>query len=332
MNKSKEISNSTQIVRLSVLALFLILLPFFLSTYWQDVLILFVINVILVLSFRLITTMGEWSFAHIVIMGLGAYTVALMTTRFFNFSFWIVLPMGGFVSALFALAISYPVLRTKNFYFFLSTFAAGEALRQCFIQFVSVFGGIEGVSFIERPDAILGFDFTDIIHFYYLALALASISILIFRQIEKCRIGRTIKAISANDTLTESFGIHTWGYKAMTFVIGSFFAGIAGGLFASYNGFVAPTDYSTIFMYRILTAAIIGGTRTMVGPILGLLLVTMVQELFRDLRQWVPFIFGACIIGILLFSPGGIESQLGSFQLFFKRMLSWLRKGRRTRN
>ena len=116
-------SNSMRAVWLGILLVVMIVLPFLLPAYWQDVLVLFTINVILVMSYRLITTMGGWSFAHIAIMGLGAYTMALLTTKYYSLSFWITLPIGGLVSALFAVAISYPVLRTRKFYFFLSTFA-----------------------------------------------------------------------------------------------------------------------------------------------------------------------------------------------------------------
>ena len=320
MKKDGKKSDLAKILWATALLVFLIGLPFFLSGYWQDVLVLLTINVILVMSYRLITTMGGWSFAHIAVMGLGAYAMAMLTTKYYHISFWITLPIGGLVSAIFALLISYPVLRTKQFYFFLSTFAAGEALRQCFIQFVKVFGGIEGIAFIERPHAIIGFDFNDNIDFYYLTLALAIITGMILYRLDKCRIGRITKAASANDALSEAIGINTWGYKALAFIIGSFFAGVAGVLFGNYNGIVAPTDYNSVFMFKIVASAIIGGTRTFTGPILGLLFLTMLNEVLRDMYQWVPLLYGVCIIAVLLFIPHGLESQLKWIQFGFEEI------------
>jgi branched-chain amino acid transport system permease protein len=302
---------SIKIAGLGILMVVAILIPYGLPGYLQDSLVLFTINVILVISYRLITTMGGWSFAHIAIMGFGGYAMAMLTTKYFNWSFWITIPIGGLVSALFALVISYPVLRTRQFYFFLSTFAAGEALRQCFIQFKGFFGGIEGIPFVERPNPILGFNFIDRIHYYYLVLGITVLCTFILNRFDKCRIGRTIKAVAANDALSESIGMNAWGYKAMAFVVGSFFAGVAGVLFANYNGFVAPTDYTTVFMFKIIASAIVGGTRTFAGPIVGLLFLTILQEVFRDVYQIVPLIWGVSIIGVMLFMPHGLESQLG---------------------
>jgi len=308
--KSLELSGSAKTIGLTILMIIAVLIPYSLAGYLQDSLVLFMINVILVISYRLITTMGGWSFAHIAIMGLGAYVMAILTTKYLAWSFWITIPIGGCISALFALAISYPVLRTRQFYFFLSTFAAGEALRQCFIQFKGVLGGIEGIPFIERPNSILGFDFNDRVHYYYLVLAIATVCAILLNRFDKCRIGKTIKAVAANDALSEAIGMNTWGYKAMAFAVGSFFAGVAGVLFGNYNGFVAPTDYTTVFMFKIIASAIVGGTRTFAGPILGLIFLTIVQEIFRDVYQVVPLIWGVCIIGVMLFMPHGLESQL----------------------
>ncbi|MEW5725509.1 MAG: branched-chain amino acid ABC transporter permease, partial [Thermodesulfobacteriota bacterium] len=220
-------------------------LPFFLPLYWRDVLFLFVINVLVVMSYRLIITMGGWSFSHIAVMGLGGYTLAMLTTKHYHLSFWLAFPLGGIASALFAFIISFAVFRTKGFYFFLSTFAAGEALRQAFIQFRDVFGGLWGIPFIQRPAPFFGFDFQNNSAFYYVILITTILSGFILYRLDQSRIGRTIKALAEDDALCESFGVNTWGYKAAAHVVGSFFAGIAGVLFAGFNGFVAPTDFTS---------------------------------------------------------------------------------------
>ena len=285
-----------------------IVLPFVLPRYLQDALVLFVVNAILVMSYRLITTMGGWSFAHIAMMAIGSYTMAMLTTAYAGISFWLTIPLGGIFAALVAFAISYPVLRTKQFYFFLSTFAAGEAIRQCFIQFEDVLGGIEGIPFIDPPDPVFGLSFYDTTNYYFLVLIFAILCGAIMYAFDRSHVGRTVKAVAANENLSEAAGMNTWRYKALAFCLGSFFAGIAGVFFSNYNGFVAPTDYTTAFMFKIIAAVIIGGTRTFWGPLLGLIVLTIIQELLRDLYQIVPLIWGSIIILTMLFMPQGLES------------------------
>jgi len=301
----KNRGNLTKPLALAVLLLFLILLPLFVRGYWLDVLILLTINVILVVSFRLVTTMGGWNFAHIAMMGVGAYTSALLTTKYLDWPFWLTLPLGGLVAAFVALAISYPCLRTKGFYFFLSTFAAGEAMRQVWIRF-QFFGGKYGICPIIHPNPILGIEFVRAVPNYYLALVITLLSVFIFYRLDKSRIGDTVKAINSDEELCEAMGINTWGYKALVFVVASFFAGIAGVLLVHYNGLINAEAFSVAYCYKIITATIIGGAATFVGPIIGLVVMTGVTEIFRDLLEWVPLIYGVFIIGVLLFLPDGL--------------------------
>lgn len=287
--------------------------PFAVPSFLLNIGVLFLINVILVVSYRLITTMGGWSFAHITMLAVGAYAMALAQTKL-GLSFWIILPMSGAVAAVVALIISYPILRTRQFYFFLSTFAAGEAIRQSFIQFETVFGGIEGIPFLEPPGAILGIAFGRPTNFYLLALVVVIICCGLMYVFDRSRLGRSVKAVAQNENLSEAVGVNTWAQKALAFCIGSFFAGIAGALFAGYNGFVAPTDYTTVFMFKIIAAVIIGGTRTFWGPILGLVVVTIIQESMRDADQFVPLIWGLIIIFTMLFLPRGLESLFLRFR------------------
>jgi branched-chain amino acid transport system permease protein len=288
----------------------LIALPLLLSSYWQSVLVLFAINATLVIGYRLITTMGGWSFAHVAIMGLGAYTTAILTSLEQPCSFWPTFFLGGLIAGAFALLISYPVLRTRHYYFFLSTFAAGEALRQCYIQFSGVTGGTYGISFIPRPSGFLGLDFSNTAHFYYLSLAVAVIVGLGLYRFDLTRIGQTIKAVAANEELSESIGINTWAYRSLAFVMGSVVAGLAGVLFANFNGAINPLDFKAVFMFKVVAAAIIGGVTTFYGPLLGLLYLTALEEIFREFAQWVPLIWGVSAIGVLLFFQGGLESAI----------------------
>jgi branched-chain amino acid transport system permease protein len=326
MGTREKLIKSSSLIWLASIPV-LILLPYSGSSYFQDLLVLFTINIILVASYRLITTMGGWSFSHIATMGLGSYTMAMLTTKYYHLSFWITLPIGGAVSAVFGLLISFAVLRTKGFYFFLSTFAAGEALRQGFIQFRGFFGGVDGIAFIRPPEPILGYSFSNPVHYYYLVLPTAVLCLYLLRRLDTSSLGRTIKAVALNENLSKSFGIDTWQCEMTAFVIASFWAGVAGVLFGNYNGCVAPTDYTAVFMFKIIASSIVGGTSTFAGPILGLSFLTFLEEVFRDIHLIVPLIWGFCIIGVLLFLPRGLESLL--FSVMAGKYSTW--KGRRNK-
>ena len=294
------------VIATPVLAIF----PDFLPSYWQNVLVLFVLNAMLMVGYRLITTMGGWSFAHVAIMGIGAYAMALIgqSTDAATWSFWLSLIAGPLAAALFALIISYAVLRTRHYYFFLSTFAAGEALRQCFIQLSGITGGAYGIPFVARPSPQFGMDFDTTTGFYYLALALLLIVSLALFALDNSRLGRTVKAAASNEDLSESLGVNVTAYRTFAFVVGSGVAGLAGVLFASFNGTINPMDFSAVLMFKVVAAAIVGGTATFFGPILGLLYLTALEEGLRTIPQWVPLLWGASVIAVLLLFPGGLEA------------------------
>lgn len=277
------------------------------GSYVHGALVLFVLNAILVLSYRTITTMGGWSFAHVAIMGVGAYAVAILSGPTFNLPVLLSVAIGGVLAGFVAMLMSWPVLRTRQYYFFLSTFAAGEALRQCFIQFKQVTGGTSGIAFIPRPGFIDG---SAALPFLWLALALFLVLAIAAVCFDASETGMKIRAVGEDETLSASLGLDSWGLRATAFVLGSIGAGIAGGLLASYNGIVAPNDFGAVLMFKIVASCIVGGTRRAWGPLLGLVFLTMVEESFRSFPNYVPLIWGGLVIIVTLYAPGGLESLI----------------------
>lgn len=290
-----------------VLAMLVIFAPPVLSSYWQSVLVLFFISAISLIGYRFITLMGGWSFAHVAIMGLGAYAMALLVTGLGPEAFWLSLIIGPIIAGGFALLIAFPVLRTRQYYFFLSTFAAGEALRQCFIQFSPITGGTYGIAFIARPPELLGLNFAQTLPYYYLVLLIfVAVSFGLFR-LERSRTGNTIKAVAENEQLAESIGINSWGHRTLAFVLGSAVAGLAGVLMGNFNGIINPLDFRSVAMFKVVAAVIVGGRKSPFGCLAGLLVLTALEELFRSYGEIIPLLWGICVILILLFSRDGLE-------------------------
>ncbi|MBT3225997.1 MAG: branched-chain amino acid ABC transporter permease [Deltaproteobacteria bacterium] len=289
----------------------LIVLPHYLKFHYQDLLIFLTVNVLVVASYRIVTLTGEWSLIHAVMMGVGAYTAALLFKNF-NLAIWFTLPLAGGMAGLIAALLSFPLFRMTQFYFLIGSFAAGEAIRLTWMQFIVPFGGSGGLSGIEPP-MIGSIDFMDPIPYYYLALGVVSACLFILYRIEKSRIGLTLHAVHWKAPLAQSVGVDTWRYRALAFIIGSFFVGIAGALKIHYLGTITPNQFGIGFMVFILIWVIVGGYNTIFGPVIGVVVLTIFDESVRGFGELRPAIYGGVLIISILFLPLGLESIYTKF-------------------
>ena len=284
----------------------LVILPHFLKYHHQDFMIFLVVNVLVVVSYRLVTLTGEWSLIHAVMMGVGAYASALVT-KHLGFSFWLGLRTAGITAAMIAALLCFPLFRMTQFYFLIGSFAAGEAIRLCWIHFIKPFGGTGGISGIPPPE-LMNIDFLEPIPYFYLVLTIVCLCLLILYRIEKSRIGLTLHAVHWKAPLAESVGVNTWNYRSLAFIIGSLFVGMAGALKVHYIGTVSPKQFDIGFMVFILIWVIVGGYRTFYGAILGAVVLSVLDEAFREFNQLRPAIYGGLLIASILFLPAGLES------------------------
>jgi branched-chain amino acid transport system permease protein len=203
-----------------------------------------------------------------------------------------------------------------QFYFLIGSFAAGEAIRLLWIEFVHPFGGTGGLSGVEPP-LVGSIDFIEPIPYFYLALSVVSFCVFILYRIEKSRIGLTLHAVHWKAPLAESVGVNTWNYRALAFIIGSFFVGIAGGLKVHYLGTITPNQFGIGFMVFILIWVIVGGYNTLYGPIIGVILLTVFDEFIRQFDEIRPAIYGTVLVLSILFLPKGLERIVAKIQIKF---------------
>lgn len=292
----------------------LIALPHGLSFSQQEILVFLTINILLVSSYRLLTLTGEWSLGHVVIMGVGAYASALFTKEWGVYVPFGIL-MGGITAALLAVALSFPLFRMKGFYFLIGSFAAGEIIRLLWKRFRDPFGGPKGIKGIDpMPDFSIGiydFDFFEPVSYYYLSGAVVALCLWVLWRIERSPVGLTFHAVHWQDKLAEASGVNLRAYRTLAFAIASGFAGISGALLAHYVGTINPNSFDVEVMVFVLTWAIVGGTGTFYGPILGCVVLTILNEIvLREMgfEQMRPLIYGAIMILSILFMPKGLES------------------------
>ena len=299
--------NSLRPPKLLALIVPFVILPFFLGEYRLGSLITMLIYIVVAASFRLISTTGEMTFAHVVIMGIGGYTSSLLA-RYLGLAFWITCPLGGLAGAGFAALTAYPLFRMKGFYFFIGSMAIGEAVRLSWIRWKNPFGGEGGLWYIPPP-TIGSFTFNTTFSYYWLTLGIVVACMAIMYLIDRSRVGETLRAIRLQDYLAQSIGVNIVAYKTIAYVIASFFAAIAGTLLAHYLRSVSPTQFSMTIMIYVLIWAIVGGRATFWGPIVGVLALRSIEEQLRTtLQGWVPMVYGGILIAILLAMPDGLES------------------------
>lgn len=288
----------------------LVVLPFVFSRYYLDLSIVFLINLILAASFRLISTTGDFSLAHIPLMGMGAYTSAILSKQL-GLPFFITLPLAGIVAMMIGLIMLFPLIRMKDFAFFIGSYAIGEALRLSWIR-LDLFGGHRGISNIPEPKlsipGLLIVDFYEVIPYYFLALLITMLCLLFMYFLDRSRITQIFKAIHAEPELVKSVEYNITGYRILAFEVGTFFAGVAGALSAHHMGHIDPHQFELTTGLYLLIWIVVGGHSTFWGPIIGVTFFTIVGEWMRVFGAWMPFVYGLILIATLLFLPDGLES------------------------
>lgn len=294
-----------------VLALFLFLVPLIIShLYIIHILILTAINVILASSLRFINLSGHLSLAHGGMMAIGAYTSTLLVMNL-GFSYWLTLLLAGIFAAVIACLVGFPFVRIKGVYFAMVTLFLAAIVTTIAEQWQSLTGGTVGITNIPRPDPIiipglLNITFSSKVDFYYLIVFIMLVSLIIMYSVEHSRIGLILRGIQQSDSLAESVGINTTGYKVLAFCIGCFFASLTGGFYAHYISSISPRVFGFLFTINIVVYMIVGGSGRFAGPILGALILSILPEVLRPLQQYVPFFFSAVLILVIFFMPEGI--------------------------
>jgi branched-chain amino acid transport system permease protein len=272
---------------------------------------------------------GLISLGHAAFMGVGCYTVAVAERA--GIPFYLALPMAGLASAAIGLVVGIPSLRIKGLYFAVATLAAQFVLGFVFREWESVTGGVRGAN--VPAASLFGFELAGDQRIYFLILPLAVVMLLGARNLFRTRVGRAFIAIRDRDISAEVLGISLFHYKLLAFAIGSFYAGVAGGLWGYFFRVATPELFGLPLSVFYLAAIIVGGLGSILGTILGATFMTMVPELLRALVAWAEalgvqeagvflasirqVVFGLLIVGFLIFEPHGLAEIWRRVRRFF---------------
>jgi len=295
-----------RIITYSAAAFLLAVLPPFLNAYWVDVLNNVGIYALLGLSLNLIVGhAGLFNLGHAAFFAVGAYTAAILNTAFGIPTLWL-LPVSGLTAGIFALAITRPVIHLRGDYLCIVTIGLGEIVRIALVNDVfGITGGANGIFGIARP---VLFDFTirTPLSFFYLIWIFIAVTVFLFHRMENSRFGRALNYLREDETAAEGSGIDTGHYKLAAFAIGAFWAGMAGDIYAAKMTIIAPESFSFWESVLLFTLIILGGAGSIPGVILGAFLVAGLPEVFREFANARMLIFGAAMVIMMIFRPGGI--------------------------
>ncbi len=287
-------------------------IPLFVSSrFYMHILIMCGIWGIAAASMNLIMGYtGQVNLAHGAFFGIGAYSTGLLMLKL-GINFWLALIMACFITVAIGFFIGLLAFRTKGSYYAIGTMCFNVIVTVIIENWESLTEGVRGLLGIPRPPPIpcpfgKEINFATMAANYYLVFFFLILTMVIIRRIVNSMVGRSFLAIRGNEELAESLGINALFTKLQSFLISVFFAGLSGGLYASYIGFLSPeiSDYHVTF--EILIYCLIGGLGTMAGPIIGAFTLTVISELLHGMAFPRLVAYGFLLIIIVIFLRGGI--------------------------
>ena len=306
--------------------LFALILPTmpFASRYVMDVAILVITYIMLGWGLNIVVGLaGLLDLGYVAFYAIGAYSYALLA-NYFDWSFWICLPLAGVFAAISGILLGFPVLRLRGDYLAIVTLGFGEIIRVILLNWYEFTGGPDGISGIPRPSffglefkrssggtfsSFFGLDYSSmhrIIFLYYLILALALLTNFITLRLRKLPVGRAWEALREDEIACRSLGINPTNTKLTAFAIGATFGGLAGSFFATRQGFISPESFTFIESAVILAIVVLGGMGSQIGVVLASVVLIGGTELFRELEEYRMLAFGALMVGIMVWKPRGL--------------------------
>ncbi|MFP4109490.1 MAG: branched-chain amino acid ABC transporter permease [Desulfonatronovibrio sp.] len=284
--------------------------PFFLNAYWVDVINNIGLYAILALSLNFIVGYtGLFHMGHAAFFAVGAYTAAILNTSY-SIPILLLLPVSGAAAAFFAYLVARPIIHLRGDYLLIVTIAIVEVVRIALVNNVfGLTGGSNGIFGISRPE-FFGFDIRRPHHFYYYIWAFLGITVFLFHQLEKSRFVRALNYIKNDEVAAQGSGVDVAYYKLIAFVLGAFWAGMAGNIYASKMTLISPESFNFWESVILFVIVILGGSGSIRGVILGAFLIVGLPEVFRQFAGARMLVFGAAMVAMMVFRPQGFLPPL----------------------
>jgi branched-chain amino acid transport system permease protein len=288
------------------------LLPLiFTSSYWRTNLTVCAINVLLAIGLDFVLGYaGQLNIGQSAFYGIGAYASTLFIMKL-AVPFWIAFALGVLISGIAGALLSLFAVRLRGHYLAIASLGFAVITYQVLLNWISLTQGPLGIYAIAPPPPITlpylpRVVFSNAANFFYLTAGFALLVYFILDQLVRSPIGETLTAIREDELSAASLGIDGPKWKAFAFAISSAVAGAAGCFYASFVGTLVPDAFFITESFSILAMVIVGGMGTLIGPVFGAILLTLLPELLRGIGDLRLIVYGASVTLVVLFMPGGL--------------------------
>ena len=293
------------------IAVIIVLPLIFNDTYWRTNLTVCAINVLLAIGLDFILGYaGQLNLGHSAFYGLGAYVSTLLIVKL-GIPFWVAFIAGVAFAGIAGTFLSLFAVRLRGHYLAIASLGFAVIVHQILLNWISLTQGPLGIYGIAPPPAIIigGVviaDFRNLAAFFYLVAGFAFLSYILLNQLVRSPIGETLTAIREDEVSAASLGINGAAWKVFAFGVGSAVAGAAGCFYASFVGTLVPDAFFVSEAFTILAMVIVGGMGTLIGPVFGAILLTVLPEVLRGFGDLRLVVYGAALTFVVLFMPGGL--------------------------
>jgi branched-chain amino acid transport system permease protein len=316
------LENKKQLTLLCLLLLAIsIVFPHIFTIYQTNVMTTALMYVVLGLGLNIVVGMaGLLDLGFVAFYAVGAYSYALLNYHF-GLGFWAVLPIGGALAALFGILLGFPVLRLRGDYLAIVTLGFGEIIRLILENWGEFSKGPSGISNISRP-GFFGMEFTleaSIIYMYYIMVLGVIVTIFIVNRLQDSRLGRAWIALREDEIACQAMGIDKRKTKLVAFSLGAFWAGLIGVVFAAKTTFINPASFTFLESAIILSIVVLGGMGSIVGVIIGALILILMPEYLRAFSEYRMLAFGGIMVAMMVFRPQGMIANMRRTYKFEKK-------------
>jgi branched-chain amino acid transport system permease protein len=307
---------------LAVLSLFILIFPFIFSTYQTNIMTTALIYVVLGLGLNIVVGLaGLLDLGYVAFYAVGAYSYALLNYHF-GLGFWTLLPVGALLGAGFGIMLGFPVLRLRGDYLAIVTLGFGEIIRLVLENWNEFSFGPSGIANIPKP-GFFGIKMSleaSTIYIYFLMILMVLFTIFVVNRLQNSRIGRAWIALREDEIACQAMGIDKTKTKLTAFALGATWAGMVGVIFAAKTTFINPASFTFLESAIILSIVVLGGMGSILGVILGALLLILLPEYLRAFSDYRMLLFGGTMVIMMVFRPQGIISSVRRTYQFNKNI------------
>ena len=305
--------NKSQKIALAVGLIVIAMLPPFLKNYGIYLMTLLCVYLMAAFGLNLIVGYaGQMSIGQAAFYGIGAYISAILTTKL-GVSFWLVLPLAAIVCFIIGLMLGFPALRVQHHYLAFATLGFNVLVYLVMRNEEALTGGTFGIANIPRP-SLFGYSLDGPLPFFYFTYVSVILLAAVLWYLLRSPWGRAFAALRDNPIRAESTGVNITAYTLLAFAIGAACAGIGGVYLTALVNFIEPGQFNLSVSLMMLLAVIVGGSGRFFGPVLGSVIVILLPEWLRFLKDWYLALFGFAVIVLMIFLPGGLLSLADRFK------------------